>query len=99
MEITTGVNVIDPAASESPLVLADRCDYCNAQAFVIAQFLSGDLLFCGHHYARFEINIGLSALGVTDARLFINHKPNMALETETVSSAPVTGGGMGLAAN
>ena len=27
----------------------DRCDQCGAQARVRAAFLSGELLFCGHH--------------------------------------------------
>ncbi len=28
----------------------DRCDRCNAQAYVKVTGVSGELLFCGHHY-------------------------------------------------
>jgi len=31
------------------LTLEDRCDSCSAAAKVIATFLNGELLFCGHH--------------------------------------------------
>lgn len=34
------------------LTLQDRCDRCNAQAFVKVQGRSGELLFCGHHYNK-----------------------------------------------
>jgi hypothetical protein len=33
----------------SPL---DRCDRCNAEALVKVTGMSGDLLFCGHHYNK-----------------------------------------------
>lgn len=37
------------------LTLADRCDKCKAQAFVVATFTSGhDLLLCNHHGVEFE---------------------------------------------
>jgi hypothetical protein len=28
----------------------DRCDSCNAEALVNVKGVSGELLFCGHHY-------------------------------------------------
>jgi hypothetical protein len=28
----------------------DRCDSCNAEALVKVTGVSGELLFCGHHY-------------------------------------------------
>lgn len=31
------------------LTNADRCDRCGAQAFIKATYITGDLLFCGHH--------------------------------------------------
>ena len=34
------------------LTLQDRCDRCNAQAFVKVTGSTGDLLFCGHHYNK-----------------------------------------------
>ena len=32
------------------LTIQDRCDQCNAQAYVKINGSTGDLLFCGHHY-------------------------------------------------
>ena len=32
------------------LTAEDRCDACNAQAYVYVAFESGDLLFCLHHW-------------------------------------------------
>lgn len=31
------------------LTAMDRCDKCSAAARVIATFLNGELMFCGHH--------------------------------------------------
>jgi hypothetical protein len=31
---------------------ADRCDSCAAEALVQVTGVSGDLLFCGHHYNK-----------------------------------------------
>lgn len=35
------------------LTAADRCDRCGAQAKVKATLAAGDLLFCGHHGAKY----------------------------------------------
>jgi len=32
------------------LQLTDRCDRCNAQAYVLVKGSTGSLMFCGHHY-------------------------------------------------
>ena len=32
-----------------PLTSADRCDVCNAQAYVRVVLGRGELYFCGHH--------------------------------------------------
>lgn len=32
------------------LAVSDRCDVCEAQAYVQVKGVSGELLFCGHHY-------------------------------------------------
>lgn len=40
------------AAPEAPASLfsaKDRCDRCGAQAKTMALFVTGPLLFCGHH--------------------------------------------------
>jgi hypothetical protein len=31
------------------LTAEDRCDVCNAQAYIRVGLATGDLLFCGHH--------------------------------------------------
>lgn len=38
------------------LTLLDRCDSCNAQALIKVTGLTGDLLFCGHHYNKIMDN-------------------------------------------
>jgi len=30
----------------------DRCDACDAQAYVHVKGVSGELMFCGHHFAK-----------------------------------------------
>ncbi|MBF0696224.1 MULTISPECIES: DUF7455 domain-containing protein [Actinomyces] len=36
-------------AQQRPLTTADRCDVCQAQAYVRAVMLTGELFFCAHH--------------------------------------------------
>ena len=38
------------------LTANDRCDSCGAQAYVQVTGVSGDLLFCGHHYNKIMDN-------------------------------------------
>jgi len=46
----TGPAVAEAVTELAPLTVADRCDQCNAQAFVRVRMPSGsELLFCGHH--------------------------------------------------
>jgi hypothetical protein len=33
------------------LLKSDRCDVCGAQAYVLVQGTTGELMFCGHHYS------------------------------------------------
>jgi hypothetical protein len=35
---------------------SDRCDSCAAEALVKVTGLSGDLMFCGHHYNKIMDN-------------------------------------------
>jgi len=37
------------ATMTAPLTAADRCDRCNAQAYVRVVLPAGELLFCAHH--------------------------------------------------
>lgn len=59
---------------ERKLNLQDRCDKCSAQAFVIVKLMSGELLFCGHHFTEHELNLRESAYEIIDEREYINKK-------------------------
>jgi hypothetical protein len=49
------------------LAATDRCDRCNAQAYVRVVLPGGsDLLFCGHHWSRHEEALRPKALEVVD---------------------------------
>jgi hypothetical protein len=48
---------------EWQLTLSDRCDRCAAQAFVKVVGVTGDLLFCAHHYNKIMDNaVGYDAM-------------------------------------
>ena len=49
---------------------SDRCDWkdCPAQAYIKITGVSGDLLFCNHHYNRAEPRIQNFAFKVDDRR-------------------------------
>lgn len=38
------------------LQLSDRCDSCQAQAYVQVKGSTGDLMFCSHHYEKIVNN-------------------------------------------
>lgn len=40
------------AKKERVLKVQDRCDRCGARALVLVQGNIGELMFCGHHYAK-----------------------------------------------
>jgi len=42
----------DEVKQEWQLSPKDRCDRCNAEALVKVTGISGELLFCGHHYNK-----------------------------------------------
>jgi hypothetical protein len=50
---------------EKVLKISDRCDRCGAQAFILATGVSGDLMFCGHHYHKYEYAITQWAYKIT----------------------------------
>jgi hypothetical protein len=58
---------------ERQLTLNDRCDSCNAAAYVKVTGVTGELLFCGHHYNKFENtdNMKSFAFDVLDERSFL----------------------------
>ena len=55
LSTATGTSALPgvPAPTDRPLTAADRCDRCCAQAKVRVHLRAGELLFCGHHSARF----------------------------------------------
>jgi hypothetical protein len=42
----------DVVAKEWVLKATDRCDSCAAEALVKVTGLTGDIMFCGHHYNK-----------------------------------------------
>jgi hypothetical protein len=53
--------------SAPELSATDRCDRCNAQAYVrVVLEGGGDLLFCGHHWSRHEEALRPKAQNVID---------------------------------
>lgn len=68
---------------ESVLQVADRCDACQAQAFVIVKGVSGELYFCGHHYTKHFEALQAFAYEIFDERDRINSKPSPASEDFT----------------
>ena len=57
---------------EKVLKLADRCDRCGAQAFVIAKGINGELYFCGHHFNKHQEALDKYAFEIIDERDSIN---------------------------
>ena len=44
---------MDTATKEWTLTAADRCDAdCSAQAYIVVKGVSGELMFCSHHYNK-----------------------------------------------
>jgi hypothetical protein len=41
---------------EQTLTALDRCDSCGAQAYVMVKGITGELLFCSHHYNKIMDN-------------------------------------------
>jgi hypothetical protein len=39
---------------EFVLTALDRCDVCGSAAYIQATGVTGDLLFCAHHYGKIE---------------------------------------------
>lgn len=58
------------------LTNADRCDACGAQAFVWVNMPNSQngLLYCGHHFTKYEVNLRKVAIDFFDERHKINVK-------------------------
>lgn len=68
--------MVKETTSEPTLTKSDRCDApkCPAQAFVLVKFMTGELVFCGHHFAKYEASMIRDAYDVVDERDRINEK-------------------------
>jgi hypothetical protein len=53
MNMTVAENVVE---KEWVLKATDRCDSCAAEALVKVSGISGELMFCGHHYNKIMDN-------------------------------------------
>ena len=56
------------------LTAHDRCDRCSSQAFFLVSFATGALLFCRHHYLKYEDVLVDTAQIVIDESYKINRK-------------------------
>ena len=56
------------AEKEYILKVIDRCDSCNSQAYALVKLVSGELMFCGHHYNKNEKSIARFAYEIIDER-------------------------------
>jgi len=54
------------AVTHRELTLQDRCDSCGAAARVLATFINGELMFCGHHARKAGSDLVLKAVNVYD---------------------------------
>ena len=46
----------------------DRCDQCSAEALVLVKLVTGQLMFCGHHYKNNESALSKFAFEIIDER-------------------------------
>jgi hypothetical protein len=46
----------------------DRCDSCSAEALVWVNGVTGELMFCGHHYNKHEEKLKQYAFEIIDER-------------------------------
>jgi len=44
----------------------DRCDRCSAQAYVWVNGIAGDLMFCVHHFRKYEEALRKYAFEIID---------------------------------
>lgn len=73
------MNTLLTRTEDKILLPKDRCDSCGAQAYVCVTGMSGELMFCGHHYNK----IMLSPTGKAKMKAFaleIIDERNFAIE-------------------
>ncbi len=57
---------------ERQLKIADRCDRCGSQAFVLVKGIAGELFFCGHHFNANQEKLIDYSYEIIDEREYIN---------------------------
>lgn len=70
---------LDAPTTTAELTRRDRCDRCDAQAFVRVTIPAADgleLLFCGHHFRTNEPQLVAAGATVQDERHRINEQPS-----------------------
>lgn len=71
---------------ERTLTLNDRCDgpQCGAAALVKVSGVSGELMFCGHHYTKYENSDNLKkfAFDVVDERWAMQGENRLKAEND-----------------
>lgn len=67
-----------PAPTEdvqvATLSAKDRCDECGAQAYGIALYGETELLFCAHHFTKYEVKLKEKATKLIDERWQLSGK-------------------------
>lgn len=68
--VPEGIKFQDQKATCYNLIMnsSDRCDKCNAQAYVRILFVAGELLFCGHHADTFSAGFDSNVTILEDTR-------------------------------
>jgi hypothetical protein len=56
------------------LKATDRCDRCQSQAYFWVNGVAGDLLFCRHHFFKYEEKLREYAFEIVDETYKINEK-------------------------
>jgi hypothetical protein len=56
------------------LKATDRCDRCQSQAYFWVNGVAGDLLFCRHHFFKYEEKLREYAFEIVDETHKINEK-------------------------
>jgi hypothetical protein len=76
MTLTQEQEVVE--VQERVLKVNDRCDACGSQAFVQVKLLNGELLFCGHHYNKYQNKLNHASYSIVDERDYINANPSQS---------------------
>lgn len=71
------------ALATNPLMAADRCDRCGAQAYVRVRLTSGgELLFCAHHGREHAPRLREVAADIQDESSRLGATPGIAADGE-----------------